>query len=544
MLRDIATLPRFLIDWITPNILDFRRNRQHWVWGISIIVGILVAGGAIIFRLSIGWIQLVWLGKNHERIASFAAALPPWLVVLAPALGGLVVGLMIQNLMPGRRAEGVADVIEAQALGLSRLTLQKGVTSSLISAISIGAGASVGREGPIVHLGASLSAALGRWFDLPGAARRTILGAGVAAAVSASFNAPIAGAIFAHEIILGHYALSAFVPITLSSVIAAVIARGYFGDFPAFVIPHYQITSYWEVPAFALLGLTCAAVAILFQFALMGADHVARRISIPLWLRPVIGGAAVGVIAIAFPQVLGVGYEATSRALNGFMPLNLLLVLIVLKTLATAICLASRFGGGVFSPALYIGAMTGGAFGLMAASVFPHLASSEGLYTILGMGAVAAAVLGAPFSTTLIVFELTGGFALSLALLVSVAISTGLTQAIHGRSFFQWQLETRGLFLREGPHKRLVRTIRVRDFLLELGEDETPDPVPPEQRETALTPFDTLEKALRHFDTTGRSRLPVVDPQDHAKVIGWAPRVQALAAYNAALIETSVEEHR
>ncbi len=544
MLNELARIPRFLADWIKPNLKEFRHAKLHRVWLVAIAMGVLVGCGAILFRLTIGWVQLLWLGETHESIASIAAGLPWWQVILAPAAGGLVVGIIIQRFMPGRRAEGVADVIEAQALGLSRLTFRKGLLSGLISAISIGAGASVGREGPIIHLGASISASLGRRLELPASARRIILGAGVAAAISASFNAPIAGAIFAHEVILGHYALSAFVPIALASVVAAVISRLYFGDFPAFIIPDYQITSYWEVPAFALLGLTCAAAAILFQFALMGTDHVARRVPMPLWLRPVVGGLAVGVIALAFPHVLGVGYEATDLALKGQLPLDLMLALIVAKTAATAISLASRFGGGVFSPALYLGAVTGGAFGLIAANAFPGLASSEGLYTILGMGAVAAAVLGAPFSTTLIVFELTGGFALSLALLVSVSIASGLTQAFHGHSIFQWQLETRGLFLREGPHKRLVRTIRVQDFLQPLEPDEDPGPVEQDQRGEALSPMDTLEIALRHFDASGKGRLPVVDPQDQTKIIGWALRVQALSTYNAALIETSVEEHR
>lgn len=544
MLNDLAQVPRFLRDWIAPNIRQFRRNQQATVWLLALALGILVGAGAILFRVMIGWIQLLWVGKNHERIASYAAELPWYMVLLAPALGGLVVGILVQRFTTGRRAEGVADVIEAQALGLNRLTLRKGLVSALISITSIGAGASVGREGPMVHLGATFSAVLGRYLDIPAAARRTLLGAGVAAAVSASFNAPIAGVVFAHEIILGHYALSAFVPIVLSAVVASVISRAYFGDFPAFVIPDYQITSYWEMPAFALLGVTCAVVAILFQFAVMGTDHVARRIHIPLWTRPVIGGLAVGLIGVFYPQVLGVGYEATDQALKQQLPLILMLSLIVLKTAATAISVASRFGGGFFSPALYLGSMAGGAFGIIAASAFPDLASSEGLYAILGMGAVAAAVLGAPFSTTLIVFELTGGFALSIALLVSVSVASGLTQAVHGHSIFQWQLETRGLFLRDGPHKRLVRTIRVLDFLRQLEDDEDPPPLDPDGRDDRLAPSDTLESALRLFDSTGLPRLPVVDPQDPTRVTAWALRVQALAVYNAALIETSVEEHR
>ncbi|MEM9205258.1 MAG: chloride channel protein [Pseudomonadota bacterium] len=543
MWQDIVRFPRFLADWIRPNLNDFRRAELASVWMLAFAIGVLVGVGAIIFRLIIGWVQLLWLGTQGEAIASAAASLPWWAVFIAPAIGGLVVGGLL-TLLPERRAGGVADVMEAQAVGLNRLTLGKGLSSALISSVSLGAGGSAGREGPVVHLGATLSAVLARRFDLPGAARRTILGAGVAAAVSASFNAPIAGVIFAHEVILGHYALSAFVPIVISAVVASVISRLYFGDFPAFIIPDYQITSYWEMPAFALLGVTCAVVAIIFQFVLMGTDNVARRIPIPYYIRPVIGGFAVGGIAVFYPQVLGVGYEATDQALNQRLLLWMMIALIFAKTAATAITLASRFGGGVFSPSLYLGAMTGGAFGIIAAEVFPELASSQGLYAILGMGAVSAAVLGAPFSTTLIVFELTGGFALSIALLISVSIASGLTQAIHGHSFFQWQLETRGLFLRDGPHKRIVRTIRVRDFMRELEEAETAEPIEISDDTVTVTPFDTLEATLRAYDRAGQQRLPVVDAQNQKRVIGWALRVNALHAYNQALIDTSVEEHR
>src|SRR5690606_3493925 len=323
----------------------------------------------------------------------------------------LIVGVVLQWLQPKQRTGAVADVIEARARGGRGLPLWAGLSSAGLTVLSLGSGASAGREGPVVHLGATLGTAVCQLFRLPDSARRVLLACGVASAISASFNAPIAGVVFAHEVVLGHYAISAFVPIVISSAVGTLLGRLWFGDVAAFVIPPYQITSYWEIPAFALLGLTCAAVAILYQFALIGSDWVARNITMPLWLRPVVGGLAVGAIGIFLPEVLGVGYQATDAALKQELPLALMLGLLVAKTAATAITLASRFGGGIFSPSLYIGAMAGGAFGLIAAGAFPDLASSHGLYAILGMGAVAAAVLGAPFSTTMIVFELTGGYA-------------------------------------------------------------------------------------------------------------------------------------
>ncbi len=365
---------------------------------------------------------------------------------------------------------------------------------------------------------------------------------GVAGAFSSSFNAPIAGVLFAQEAILAHFAITSFAPLVMASVSATIVSRIWFGDVAAFTVPDYQITSLLEVPAFILLGVVAAAVAVIFQVSLAITDRVARGTPIPLIARPVVGGLMVGVIALAFPDVLGVGYQATDEALKHQLPVLLMLMLLVAKTAATAITLASRFGGGVIAPALYLGAMAGGSFGLIAASAFPDMASSEGLYAMLGMGAVAAAVLGAPISTSVMVFELTGGFALSLALLLTVSIANGLTLAVLGRSWFHAQLEARGVVLQEGPHKLLVRTKRVADFMDEVADGEA-SARDPSDESPVLSSRDTLETALRLFDSHGDERIAVVD-EDPAKIIGWARQIEALALFNRELIATSVEEHR
>ena len=187
--------------------------------------------------------------------------------------------------------------------------------------------------------------------------------------------------------------------------------------------------------------------------------------------------------------------------------------------------------------------MTGGAFGLIASRVFPELASSEGLYAILGMGALAGAVIGAPISTAVMVFELTGGYALSLALLLTVSIAIGVNQAIHGRSYFQWQLETRGLLVQDGPHRLMVRNTRVADFMAPLSEEDN-DVFDTELETTPLRADTSLEVAMRLFDEQGAARLPVVDARDSGKIIGWATQLAALRIYNKALVDMSVEEHK
>lgn len=531
-----------VFERVKPNLQKFWQEQYIFIWVLAFVIGVLVAYAAIAFRWLIGQIQYPWLGTTTENVFTAALALPWWVIFSAPIIGGLIVGLLLQFVMPGRRALGVADVIEARALKKCHIPIKDAFWSALISILSLGFGASAGREGPVVHLGAAIASRLEETFNLPQTARKTLLACGVAAAVSASFNAPIAGVLFAHEVILAHYALSAFVPIVISSVIGAIIARIYFGTSAAFIIPDYQIISHWEFPAFALLGLTCAVVAVIFQAALIGTDKIARTITMPLWLRPVIGGVMIGSIAIFFPQILGVGYDTTDAALKQQLSLTTLFALMIAKTAATAITLASRFGGGVFSPSLYLGAMTGGAFGLIASSVFPELASSHGLYAIIGMGAVSAAVLGAPISTTLIVFELTGGYEVTLALLLAVSIATALNQAVNGMSFFHWQLKMRGHFLHQTVDQQLAKTLKVHEFMTPLGPEEKVSDIEPEKK-PSVTPNCTLEQTLQAFDKHTCHRIAVVQHTDKSKVIGWADHWAALSKLNKALIKVQKEEH-
>ncbi|WP_420393391.1 chloride channel protein [Acuticoccus sp.] len=539
---DAAVWFRALYARSTENVLAFVAARNPGLWLIAALVGVAIGAAAVLFRLGIGAVQWVWTSETGEYVIEAIRAQPWYVALLAPVVGGAAVGLLNQFVLTGRRAGSVADVMEAAARGGRGLGLANGIWSAVATVISLGAGASAGREGPVIHLGATLATAMTRVARLPPKSGRIVLACGAASAISASFNAPIAGVLFAHEVILRHYAVSAFVPIVIASVTGTLAGRVlYIGDVAAFQIPAYAIGSYWEVPAFALLGVIAAGVAILFQFTLIVFDQTARSIIMPAWTRPMAGGVAIGLLALTLPEVLGVGYEATDVALNGGFSFWTMMLLLVAKILATALTLASRFGGGIVSPALYLGAMLGGGFGLVAASVFPELASDNGLYAILGMGAVAAALLGAPISTTVIVFELTGGYALSIALLLSVSIATGLHLAVHGRGFFDHQLETRGVVLADGPHRYFLKTVTVAAFMTRLeGPASLTEPDDPRH----VRENDTLETALRVFNETGADALAVTDPRERRTVVGTVTHVQALRAYNRRLVEASVEEHR
>jgi len=372
--------------------------------------------------------------------------------------------------------------------------------------------------------------------------------------VSASFNAPIAGALFALEVVLRHFAVHAFAPIVIASVAGTVINRLAFGDVTEFTLPvSSALAFYVELPAFLILGLVCGLVAALFMRAVfMGEDlasHVQQKYGIPRWLRPAIAGAILGALALMFPHIIGVGYDTTSAALTGKLLMWEAVVFAVIKVVAVVVTMAGRMGGGVFSPSLMIGALTGLAFGTIATGLFPDVSGTSALYALAGMGAVAAAVLGAPISTTLIVFELTGDWQTAIAVMVAVSMSTALGSRLVDRSFFLTQLERRNVHLAAGPQAYLLAMFRVAKLMRERDEDSCP----PEddlwelvEQGVYVDGNATLETAMPLFERTGARFLPVVSLSGEdapPELWGALMHVDALKAYNRALAATAAEEH-
>ncbi|MEM1103338.1 MAG: chloride channel protein [Pseudomonadota bacterium] len=520
------------------------------LWALGFGVG-LVGGYAVIgLRAAIDAISYLGFGVPERLMSAAASELSVGRVWIVPIVGGVAVGTLTymcrkRGWLSRGRAEGVAEVIEARAIHRGQIKAAPALASAVISAISVGSGGSAGREGPAVHLGGAIAAAMGRPFGLSASDGRTLLACGAAAAVSASFNAPIAGVLFALEIVLGHYALSVFGPVTLASVTAAVIARIHLGNFPAFSVPEHSLGSVAELPAALMLGALAGLVAILFMRSVRSFNRTARWIAAELKVAPEmlapIGGVVIGAAGALAPELLGVGYEAIDAAVAATYAIPTLLGLLAFKIVLTAVTLGCRFGGGVFAPALYLGAMLGGAFGLALAGVAPFETAGAGFYAMVGMGAVSGAVLGAPISTTLIVFELTGEYQMTIALLVAVSVARWLTQAgFDHRSYFHAQLADRGYDLSEGPQGVILQTLRVRDLMTAMPEGD--EPLPEDAPRT--TAAATLETALAQMSELSEDGLPVVESAENPRIIGYLSHRRALAAYNKALLDAYIEEHR
>lgn len=446
---------------------------------LALVAGVVCGHGAVFFYLAIDWLLNLGFGAGEEELSSRVVSLTWWHLLLVPTLAGIIVG-QLRRLISREHILGVPDVIEAAALKDSRIPLKDGLLSALATIISLGGGSSTGREGPMVHLGATLTGAMSRFLSFSPHTARIFLGCGVAAAVAASFNAPIAGVFFALEVIIGHYALHTFTPIVISAIAGTLVSRAWLGDYPAFAVAEYPTTAAIELPAFLLLGVFSALIAVVFVRSLfltskLCQDYIPQRL--PKSLYPAIGGFLVGSMALVLPEILSVGYEATSQAVNGGYGFLILATLVVAKIVATSLSIGLRFAGGVFSPSLFIGAMAGGAFGITAASVFPELASHQGLYAIAGMGAVSSAVLGAPISTILIVFEMTGDYSVTIAVMVASSVASLVYGILVPKgSFFHQQLAARGLHLENGRASYLLNSVTVadhidRDFFTVLDTD-------------------------------------------------------------------------
>ena len=574
-------------EWFRAFVAWGRNSRHTYLMLLAVAVGALAGIGDVVFLWLLKSIQsLSWGGAwSMEWISSR----PAWLILLVPTAGGVLVGLLVFYGAREAKGHGVPEVMEAVVVRSGVIRPRVVVVKFIASAITIGTGGSVGREGPIVQIGAALGSTIGQWFRLDGARLKTLVGCGAAAGIAATFNAPLAGALFAAEIVLlGEFGVGQFSPIVISSVLATVISRNVLGNEPAFVVPQHELVSFWELGFYAFLGLASGVVAHLFVKVLYWSEDFFDGIRIrQQWILPSVGGLMLGTLGIFAPQVLGGGYETITNALSGNLPLTLLLALVGLKLIATSITLGSGASGGIFAPSLYLGAMTGGLVGEFAHFLFPSLVAGSGAYALVGMGAVVAAGTRAPLTAILIIFELTSDYKLILPLMGSCIIATLVASRLNRESIYTLKLVQRGIELFQGHEKSVLRSMHVSEVMhhdpatvrfdeplghviqevtqnprgiyyvvdddlclrgvimladlrrslpsvnalsdLIVAEDLIHEELP------CLTPQQDLDVAMKLFGGKDWEELPVVQSKESRKLLGGLSRQALMGAYNQEL---------
>jgi CIC family chloride channel protein len=567
---------------------DWLRGSGPGLVGLAILVGAGAGLGAVVFRyLILGFTELFTGTSDYSdagRVANpHVPGLGVWFLLLAPVLGGLLYGPLVNRFAPEARGHGVPEVMFAVARNGGRIPVRVAIVKSLASALCIGSGGSVGREGPIVQIGSALGSSIGQWLRVPPNRIRLLVACGAAGGISATFNAPIAGVFFALELILRSFTAEAFGVIALSSVTAAVVGRAVLGSAPFLVLPAFTLHSPLEYLLYAALGLGAGLLGWAFARVLYLIEDACDRVwRGPEWLRPAVGGILLGGLLLALPQMYGVGYPVLENGIDGRYAIGFLLVLLLGKMIATSLTIGIGGSGGVFAPSLFIGAMAGTAFGLAMQAAFPALHISPGAYGLIGMAAVFAGASHAPMAALVIVFELTGQYSIILPLMAAVALATGISHLVSHKTIYTLKLLRRGVDIDADQTPDLLRTMTVEEAMRPVPEPvsrETPttevarilgtsrygalpvrgpdgylgavlatDGDAPEGTAVAaadravrlptLRPGDTLHDAvtlLHEHETTG---LPVVDA-DGVEPVGWLDHRDVLAAYAAVQAEES-----
>ena len=449
---------------ILDSINRFRATEHTFMVIIAIIIGILGGFGAIgVQKLIIFFREFFWGSK--EFTIEYLTTLPLYIRIGVPVVGSMVVGFVIQFYAREAKGHGVPEVMEAIALHNGIIRARVVFAKLFSSAIYIGAGGSVGREGPVIQIGSAIGSAVGQFIRVNPQRMRVFVACGAASGIAAAFNAPIAGALFAVEIILGDFAVAQFSPIVISSVMATVVSRHFLGDHLAFSIPVYHLVSPWELIPYAVLGLLSGLVALLFIKVLYGMEDFFDKWKTNDIIKTMLGGLGIGLTALLFPYVLGVGYETMDNALLGNMTWKLMFILIFIKIFATSLSLASGGSGGIFAPSLFLGTMTGGFFGALVYQFWPGLSGGAGAYALVGMGAVVAGATHAPITAILIIFEMTNDYKIILPLMIAVIIATLLTTKLQKESIYTMKLIRRGIDLFGGREVNLLKSIKISSII-------------------------------------------------------------------------------
>lgn len=486
-------------------VFDWLRGSRVGLVPLALLVGAGAGGGAVLFRYLIVWVTEAATGRSDYSNAGHVGSphfpgLGIYFVILVPVIGGLVYGPLIDRYAKEARGHGVPEVMLAIAERGGRIGPAVAVVKSLASAICIGVGGSVGREGPIVQIGSALGSTIGQRLRVPEDRLRLLVACGAAGGISATFNAPIAGVFFALELILRDFQTESFGVVVLASVTADIIGRAAFGSHSFLTLPGFQAVSGYEYLLFALLGVVAAFVGVGFIKVLYGMEDLFDRFwPGPDWLRPATGGVLLGLLLLALPEMYGVGYPVLEGGIRGHYSGGFVLVLLVGKLVAVSLTIAIGGSGGVFAPSLFMGAMLGTAFGDLAQLVLPGLTGSPGTYGLIGMGAFFAGAARAPITAVLIIFELTGDYTVILPLMTAIVLAAGVSNLISSETIYTLKLRRRGIDIPRRRGANLMQVLCVADAMVAIP--------------TAAPQDSPLNELIARFAAEGLDALPVIDAE-------------------------------
>ncbi len=424
---------------------------------LAIPVGLLSGGVIIAFRVLVESSQGLLLPEgNIENYEGLSVGLR----LLLPLAGGLIIGLIWQYLQQSTRETGVVHVMERLSYHQGKLPLRNAVAQFFGAALSIISGHSVGREGPSVHLGATSGSQIGQWLRLPNNSLRTLVACGIAAAIAASFNTPLAGVIFSMEVVLMEYSVVSFAPVILSAVAATTLTRLVYGSERVFSIPGMQLESLLELPYVIIMGITLGGIAALFIHLLQRSTSLSK--GWPIWVRCTLGGGIVGLIGMSVPEVMGIGYDTVNQALLGQLALSLLLIITVAKIVASAVGLGLGLPGGLIGPTIVIGALAGGATGIVADTWLPGEIASPAFYALIGMCTMMGATLQAPLAALTALLELTANPHIILPGMLALIAGVLVSREVFGKeSVYVVLMKARGLDYRDTPITQALRRVGV-----------------------------------------------------------------------------------
>ncbi len=427
---------------------------------LGIVSGLFTGCVVLLFRWSV---EAPLTAVLPAQLSENFEALPSWLHFAVPVYGAVLIALALYFINPKRHRVGLVHVINRYNNHQGNMPVGNALVQFFGGIIALLSGQSVGREGPAIHLGAASSSLMGQWFKLPNNSVRILVGCGVASAISASFNTPIAGVIFAMEVVLMEYTIAGFTPVILASVTGAVISQAFYGADPAFSVPAIHMKSLYEIPLVMVAGFAIgggAAFFILIQKIALGFQHYA------ISLRLVFAGLFTGSVAWLVPQIMGVGYDTVQQAILGELGISLLLAIIITKICVTAFCLGLGMPGGVIGPTFVIGACAGGALGIVANALYPQYAATPAFYVMLGMGAMMAACLNAPLAALMAILELTNNAAIILpGMLVIVTANLTRSEIFKQQTVYQSMLSLTNTDVEQHPFAQILQRVGVASIM-------------------------------------------------------------------------------